>query len=29
MTTDVIGPDLMTTLRRLKLWRLLDTPMTS
>jgi DNA replication protein DnaC len=25
MTTDVIGPDLMTTLRRLKLGRLLDT----
>jgi hypothetical protein len=25
MTTDVIGPDLMTTLRRLKLGRLVDT----
>ena len=25
MTTDVIGPDLVTTLRRLKLGRLLDT----
>jgi DNA replication protein DnaC len=25
MTTDVIGPDLMTTLRRLKLGKLLDT----